>query len=84
MDTEDILILNARVIDELGNVVTTDNTTKVFFEVEAGGAELIGENPSTSKAGIASILIKMSGDETPLLISGKNNLLGKYSQSLNP
>ncbi len=84
MDTEDIVILNARVVDEFGNVVTTDNTTRVLFEIETGEAELIGENPSTTKAGIASILIKTSGDETPLLVSGKNNLLGKYTQTINP
>ena len=79
MDDEDIVVLNARVIDKYGNPVTTDNTTQVLFEIESGNAEFVGENPSISKAGITSILIKISSLERLLRIRGKAKSLGSYS-----
>ncbi|MCL6266332.1 glycoside hydrolase family 2 protein [Flagellimonas myxillae] len=81
---EDIVILNAKVLDSSGNLVSSDNFSKVFFEIESGNAELIGENPSISKAGIASILVKVSSVDKPLYISSHNELLGKYTFEIAP
>ncbi|MCY4561592.1 MAG: DUF4982 domain-containing protein [Flavobacteriaceae bacterium] len=75
----DIIILNAKVLDSAENLVTNDNHTKVHFKVEKGSAQLIGDNPSISKAGIASILLNVRNNEKPLKISVKNQSLGKYT-----
>lgn len=80
----DIVVLNAKVLDSAGNLASTDNHSKVLFKIESGNAELVGENPSTSKAGIASILIKVASTDKPLYISTSNELLGKYTFEITP
>ncbi|MEO1012317.1 MAG: glycoside hydrolase family 2 TIM barrel-domain containing protein [Bacteroidota bacterium] len=80
----DIVILNAMVLDSDENLVSNDNQSKILFEIESGKAELVGENPSISRAGIASILIKVSGDDRPLYISASNELYGKYTFEVTP
>lgn len=80
----DIVVLNAKVLDSSGNLVSTDNHSKVLFKIESGNAELVGENPSTSKAGIASILIKVASTDKPLYISTSNELFGKYTFEITP
>lgn len=81
---DDVLFLHARVLDSDENLVTNDNLTEVFFEIESGQAELIGENPSISKAGIASIIMKVSSFKKPIHLSVRNKLLGKYSVEITP
>ena len=54
----DVLFAHAYITDDSGTVVS-NYSGDITFSVE-GNAELIGENPVSSKAGIASILIKTS------------------------
>ena len=52
----DIVFVHARIVDAVGTVVPTAKLP-VTFTVE-GDAQLIGDNPITAEAGIATILLK--------------------------
>lgn len=57
-NSNDVVFLYAKVVDANGNYVpSADN--KITFEIVAGDAKLIGDNPVISEAGIASILLKV-------------------------
>ena len=53
----DVIFVYAKIVDKLGHFVPSASN-KVNFKVE-GDAELIGDNPTISEAGIASILLKV-------------------------
>lgn len=52
----DVVFVYAKIVDANGNYVPTA-TNKVKFSV-TGDAELIGDNPAVSEAGIATVLLK--------------------------
>ncbi len=64
---QDILIIHASVIDDNGTTVVNDSS-QVQFIIEKGNAVLIGENPATEKAGIASILLKTENTNEDIFI----------------
>ncbi len=55
-NNNDVIFVYAKLIDENGNYVPSASN-KITFKVE-GDAELIGDNPTISEAGIASVLLK--------------------------
>lgn len=64
----DILFLYARLVDTNGTLVP-DSDEKVEFSAE--GAELIGENPVNTEAGIATILLKTFPENSNIRIQAK-------------
>jgi len=70
---EDVLFVYAAVIDQKGTVCPV-NGQKVEFTV-TGNAELIGENPVSVEAGIATILLKTKKEFHEVSISAKSENL---------
>jgi beta-galactosidase len=56
-DGADIVIVHAYIRDAHGNLVTTDNTTSVRFDVTGPGT-IVGADPAVAEAGIASALVR--------------------------
>lgn len=57
----DLLFARARLVDENGTTVP-DSGAKVQFGVAGSGVELVGEGNLATEAGIASALVRVSGD----------------------
>jgi len=76
---DDIVFVYAKILDN-NNTLITDFAGKVEFRIE-GNAELIGENPVSVEAGIASILLKTSSNTNDLKIEARTvdgSLLGEF------
>jgi len=71
----DILILHARVLDNNKTVIPSDSSL-VYFSIEKGNAQLLGENPTRAKAGIASILLKTENLDESIIIKSVSDFLG--------
>jgi len=65
-DGSDIIIIHAAMVDSVGNPVRKAGTP-VEFSVR-GDAELIGNNPATTEAGIASILLRAGTNPGRIMI----------------
>jgi beta-galactosidase len=82
---EDVVFMYAKIVDD-NNTLITNFEGKVEFKLE-GNAELIGENPVTVEAGIASILLKTKPDTKEIKIEAKTvegNLFGGiFSKNLS-
>jgi len=70
----DLLIMHALVLDKNETVNPADSSL-IYFTVVKGEAELIGENPTRAKAGIASILLKTSILSEELIINASSKSL---------
>ena len=66
-NSNDIVFVYAKIIDANEGFVPTASN-KILFKIE-GDAELIGDNPAISEAGIASILLKVGKTKGDILIS---------------
>ena len=66
-NSNDVVFVYAKITDANGNYVPTASN-KILFKIE-GDAELIGDNPVISEAGIASILLKVGKTKGDILIS---------------
>ncbi len=77
----DILFVYASITDENGNLVYTA-TDHIEFKVEGDGY-LIGNNPISAEAGIATILVKIGDNNGELKISASSNALEEVSISIN-
>jgi beta-galactosidase len=65
-DGADAIFVYASLVDSAGNPVN-DGSLPVLFSVR-GDAELIGDNPATAEAGIASILLRAGTNPGRLMI----------------
>ena len=63
----DVIFIYARIIDANGTVVP-DAINQVTFTVNGSQAQLIGENPVTAEAGIATILLRTESLKLPIEI----------------
>lgn len=78
----DIIFINASVTDVNGNV-PYDSTLPVSFTME-GDAKIIGNNPFSSEAGIATVLIKAGNTSGKIVISAEStNLIPARLEILN-
>jgi beta-galactosidase len=71
---KDVFFVYASIVDKNGSLIPTARSP-VSFEIE-GPAELLGDNPVTSEAGISSILVQSSGESGIIKISAKNKNFG--------
>lgn len=71
---EDILFVYAKIVDENNNVNTTANNP-ISFRIISGNAELIGENPLQSEAGIATILLKTNKPQDSIILEASSKRL---------
>ncbi len=75
----DVVFVYASIVDENGTVIP-DESKPIKFSVE-GDAELIGDNPIDTEAGIAAILLKAGN--TPGSITLKTEAKGLKTSTLN-
>ncbi|MGB7843035.1 MAG: glycoside hydrolase family 2 TIM barrel-domain containing protein [Salinimicrobium sp.] len=66
-ETPDVIFVYAKIVDDKGNVVHSSNAA-VKFELSAENAELLGENPVKTEAGIATILLRTKKITGPIKI----------------
>ncbi|WP_029035930.1 glycoside hydrolase family 2 TIM barrel-domain containing protein [Salinimicrobium xinjiangense] len=67
-ETSDVVFVYARILDENGDLVHTA-ANPVTFRITGGeNAELIGENPTASEVGIATILLRTKDFRDPVKI----------------
>lgn len=78
--TDDILFLYAKITDKQGTICPV-NDGKVEFTL-TGDGEMIGENPATVEAGIATILLKTHSGYGTLNIEAKSTLLEKATLTI--
>jgi beta-galactosidase len=64
---QDMVFVYARLTDDLGTTIPS-NEVEVYFTL-SGDAELIGENPIKSEAGIATILLRTNGKLDNIVIT---------------
>lgn len=76
----DIFFVYANVVDENGTVVSKAENL-VHFTLD-GPAELIGQNPIKAEAGIAAILVKVTGDIGTIKITTSSEGLDGHSVTL--
>jgi len=67
----DVIFVYATIVDANGTVVS-DATNSVKFSLEGQNAELIGQNPVTAEAGIATILLRTENFKKPIKIKAKS------------
>jgi hypothetical protein len=79
-DSNDIAIVHASIVDANGTVVPTA-TNKITFSV-SGPATLIGNNPDTTEAGIASILVRTTASEGAITVTASASELTSGSASV--
>ncbi len=77
----DVVFLYAKITDKDGNYVPSA-TNKVTFKIE-GDAELIGDNPAISEAGVASILLKVGSTVSNIKITASSENLETQSTLVN-
>lgn len=77
---KDVLFVYASVVDENGTVVP-DAENDIYFEIE-GNAELIGQNPITAEAGIATILFRIGDQEGDISIRAEGEELGEVIKQI--
>lgn len=67
----DVVFVYASMMDKNGTIVS-DATNLVEFSLEGENAELIGQNPIASEAGIATILLRTKNFKKPIKIKAKS------------
>ncbi len=72
----DVVFLYANVVDKKGTIVTEDSH-KITFTISKGNAEIIGENPICSEAGIATVLLKTSSLNKRIVVECVSPILGR-------
>lgn len=72
----DIVFLYATIVDKNGTTVTEDSH-KITFTISKGNAEIIGENPMGSEAGIATVLLKTNSLKKRIVVECVSPILGK-------
>jgi len=77
----DAVFVYAKIVDKYGNYVPSA-TNKVNFKIE-GDAELIGDDPIISEAGIASILLKVGKTNGEIKITASSENLITESIDIN-
>jgi beta-galactosidase len=77
---KDVVFVYASVVDESGTVVP-DAENDISFEVE-GDAELIGDNPITAEAGIATILLRAGDEPGAVTITATNDELKQATKQV--
>ena len=70
-EANDLYFVHAYITDDNGTVVP-DFSGEIEFSIEEGEAEIVGENPISASAGIASILIKTSENVETIKISARS------------
>jgi beta-galactosidase len=78
----DVVFVYASIIDENGTVIPNGDHL-VTFLID-GGAELIGENPASAKAGIATILLRTGSFTSPIKIFASAAGLKSAEAELTP
>jgi len=76
---DDVVFVYANILDN-NNTLITDFDGKVEFSIK-GNAELVGENPVSVEAGIASILLKTNSNTDDVKIEARTvdgSLLGEF------
>lgn len=77
---KDVVFVYASVVDENGTVVPNADH-EIYFEVK-GNAELVGQNPISAEAGIATILLRAGDKPGMLLITATNEELEQSTSQI--
>ncbi|MDZ7660117.1 DUF4982 domain-containing protein [Fodinibius sp.] len=77
---KDVVFVYASVVDENGTVVP-DAEHEIRFEIE-GNAELIGQNPISAEAGVATILLRAGNEKGSVSITAINNELEQATKEI--
>lgn len=70
-DFPDVIFVYANINDEFGTIVS-EATNLIEFTIEGENAQLIGQNPVTAEAGIATILLRTENFKKPIKIKAKS------------
>lgn len=65
-DGSDLIVVHTEICDERGTIVPSASDA-VNFQTE-GPAKLVGDNPRSAEAGIASVLLRSTGGLRPITI----------------
>lgn len=79
-DGSDVVFVYATICDSEGNIVT-DSDDSISFAIKGNG-KLIGQNPISAEAGIATILLKAGNTLKDITIEAKSNRLSSGSISI--
>jgi len=77
---KDVVFIYASVVDKNGTVVT-DAENEIRFEID-GNANLIGQNPISAEAGIATILLRADGQSGSVTITATNENLEQAAKEI--
>ena len=77
---KDVVFVYASVVDENGTVVP-DAKNEIHFEIK-GNAELIGQNPISAEAGIATILLRAEEEPGMVTITATNGELEQANKQI--
>jgi len=77
---KDVVFVYASIVDNKGVTVPEDSSS-VTFSVD-GAAELVGQNPITAEAGIASILLRAGNQEGEVTVRAKSNGLEEATKKI--
>lgn len=77
---KDVVFAYASVVDENGTVIP-DAEHEIHFEIE-GNAKLIGQNPISAEAGIATILLRAGDSPGTVMITAANGDLKKATEQV--
>ncbi|MDW7691393.1 glycoside hydrolase family 2 TIM barrel-domain containing protein [Flammeovirgaceae bacterium SG7u.111] len=80
-NSADVAFIYAKVVDENGTIIPTAQHT-IKFNISSNEAQLIGENPFTAEAGIASILLRTSSFTKEITITAEAEGLVKSSLTI--
>ncbi len=80
LSSNDVVFVYAQILDKNGTVCP-ENDTPITFQVD-GNAELIGDNPVKSEAGIATILLKTNNANGQVFVSAQAEKLKSDTLSL--
>jgi beta-galactosidase len=75
-----VVFVYASVVDENGTVVP-DAKNEIHFEIK-GNAELIGQNPISAEAGIATILLRAEEEPGTVTIIAANEELEQANKQI--